>query len=505
MRRAFSLLAPALLAALLVGALAACEGDGGGAALDVTADAPAPPDDAPAGLPDAAAPADARPDAPPVAPDAARDAPPDTPPGPDARPDVAAPEDVAPPRDVLVAVPCDPAALVGTSVDLLPGVPAPLIHPALAFDGHALWLVWNQREPAGSGFDTWAARLACDGSVSVPPFRAHAADDGNDVNPTVAAGADGALVAWATDTGGAPNLFVRWRVFGLDGAPRGPEQTLVPRPGGEPAAASAWMVQAATVTTRAGGWLLAGSWASPAVERFQVFAQGVAADGAPSGPFLTAPAEADAGQLEPAVAVAPDGSAWLAWTREPDQGARRTDVARVAGDPPTIGAPEPATPASLTVSSLLPALAAAPTPDGPVWLAYTRQTVGVGGAERDVVVRRADAPPDGPELVAGAPRAEDFAPALAAAPDGDGGLLVWFRARSGYAGDVWAQRFRADADGPVADGEPQLLNPPDAEGDHDALVPYGAGVVALPDDVWVVVWVEGRNPDFRLRARFLSF
>ncbi len=312
------------------------------------------------------------------------------------------------------------------------------------------------------------------------------------------------VIAWATDTGGDPNLFAHWRAFDLDGTPRSGDGTLAPRSGGASVAASAWMVQLAR---RGGdGWLLAGTWASPTVQRFQVFAQAIDPAGAATGPFLTAPDEAEVSANDPAVAVGADGTPWLAWTRTPDQGALRAEYAAVTGEPPAVGAPTAATATdNIALSSQLPALAASPLADGPVWLTFTRQRAGLGGAELDVVLRELPSGVDGPALEAGAEDEVDYAPALAADPDGDGGLLVWFRTRSGIYNDVWAQRFRAGDEGPTADGEPLLLNPPDEAADHAAISVYGAGITALPGDVWVVVWVEGRNPDFDVRARFLGF
>jgi len=91
-------------------------------------------------------------------------------------------------------------------------------------------------------------------------------------------------------------------------------------------------------------------------------------------------------------------------------------------------------------------------------------------------------------------------------PTGRFSLICDAGTRAGYSNDVWAQRYRTDDTGaPVAAGEPLLLNPPDADGAHDAMALYGAGVVALPDDVWAVVWSEGDNPDFHVKARFLAF
>ena len=419
--------------------------------------------------------------------------------------DAPTPEDAAPPGDVPIAIPCEPGALIGPSFDLLPaGTPRPQIHPDLAFDGHAVWLVWNQLTPGSSAFDVWATRLACDGGVSVPPFRVQAVDDGNDIDPAVAA-ADGTVaVVWATDTGGDPNLFVRWRTFDLGGVPRmAREATLQPRLAGEPVDAGAWMVD---VATRPGAeFAVAGSWGAPEVERFQAFVQRFDAEGEPTGAFVTGPAEAEVSHLRPSVAGADDG--WfVAWTREPDRGAKRAMVARLPTGADALEAPLAATPEQAGLSSQLPAVAAAPGPDTPAWLAFTQQRVTVGGALLDVVVRdvRAGASEDAASLVFGTERAQDHTPVLAAAADGSGGVIVWYRTRQGIYNDVLAQRFHVAEGALVADDEPEVLNPPDADGEHGAPSVYTPTVVALPDGVYLVAWSEGLSPDFTVRGHFLA-
>ena len=96
-----------------------------------------------------------------------------------------------------------------------------------------------------------------------------------------------------------------------------------------------------------------------------------------------------------------------------------------------------------------------------------------------------------------------LAPAVAARAGG--GLVGWYRQRAGLRNDVLVRGFSFDGERFAATGEERLLNPPDeAEGgDEHAAAPYGLALAHVGDGVFLVVWSEGRSPDFRLRGRFV--
>ena len=461
----------------------------------------APPADTSGGLPDLQASDTGEPpdDVP-----AAEDAPPVDVPG-DADDDVG--EDV-PSVDVpaVEAPACDEVWLLETTVPLLPDTPPPQIHPDVAFDGRGLWLAYNRTDAAGNGIDVWALRLGCDLAPVTPTFPVQALGRGNDTDPHLAVSGDGVLIAWSTDTGGDPNLFVHVRSYDTDGPPRSAEElALTPAFEGVPRDAGAWLPSATGLPD--GGFAVAGSWGVDEAARFQAFVQRLAPDASPVGDFVTPFLEPGVGQLYPAVATSGEGGVRVAWTRQLSSGAE--DVVHTGrGDPASPFVPEPPAPALGEDGTLVHSFGAAYSAANPfssaLYLAVTRSETGVMGSEMDVAVREAGDPgaPAPEPLLLGAPGETDHTPAVAALPDG--GVVAWCRTRSGIYNDLLVQRFVSGADGLEAVGEPRLLNPPDEDGDHAALCLYPPALRLVAPDVAVVVWTEGRNPELRIMGRLLE-
>lgn len=399
-----------------------------------------------------------------------------------------------------------PAARLDVPLDLLPDAPATQIHAALAADGEAIWLTYSVPEADGSGgFDVWAVRLRCDGTPDGPPRALQTADQGNDVDPVVAAAHGRLSFAWSTDAGGIPNMWLQVRSFDAEMAPLGAEQRVQPWWDGAPLDGNGLSPRLAILPD--GELLLAGLWGVPEAPGFQLVLQRLAADGALARRADGQPEAAVAAWLEPgadesnpAMALLPDGTVHLAWTRTDAAGASRVLHGRLAPGAARLD-PDPPVEVIPRIASAAPDLAVDPglDRDAPVYMVFQR-----AGGEQDVFLQLASAlQPEAPFLVFGQERRVDHSPAVAARAGG--GLVGWYRQRAGLRNDVLVRGFSFDGERFAATGEERLLNPPDeAEGgDEHAAAPYGLALAHVGDGVFLVVWSEGRSPDFRLRGRFV--
>lgn len=381
----------------------------------------------------------------------------------------AAPEPDAAPVDMGVA--CAPA---DTTLPIDPDGPDTQIHPAIAADGDGVWVVYNRVTPGASTFDVWATRLGCDGLPTTPPFEVSGDPVFSDVDPSVAVGPHGVLIAWTNDVSDAdPNLVTRYRIVAADGT-LGPIRALETEREGAPFAGGQWMVQAAAT---ADGWVLVGSRGVEARSAFQVYGQRIGPDGEPSGP--TASVELDrTQQLDPDVGVAADGTLWLAW----GEGTQ--------GQGAVVAAPWTDQPALVTQ----PILAA---PAGSARVAAGARTVIVGHVERrrgtDIALRRVGGRGS---LDVGEAGAIDLAPALAM--QGDAALLAWFRRIRGNQAAVWTQRVILGDEAITADGEPVQIET------ADPAAPYPMAIAALADGRYAVAWTEGEAPSYRAMLRFID-
>ena len=100
----------------------------------------------------------------------------------------------------------------------------------------------------------------------------------------------------------------------------------------------------------------------------------------------------------------------------------------------------------------------------------------------------------------GAIRGIDHSPVIAAGPGG--GVVAWYRVRSGIRNDVMVQGFAYDEEGFVALGTPTALT---ASGDEHAAPPYWPAIAHVGDGRYLVLWAEGANPAFYVAARFFEW
>lgn len=342
------------------------------------------------------------------------------------------------------------------------------IHAAALFDGEALWITYNRPEPGGTGnFDVWAVRLGCDGVPLHGPFRVNTTVEPNDVDSDLAVSRDRLSIVWQSDTGEFPdNLSIGYRFFELDGTPvHADDRRLVTTWDGAEVTGNHW--QSSVVAARDGGFLVGGARAIPAATAFQVFAQGLGSDGAPTGDTLSPVLEPDVSQTAPSVAFGAEGPR-MSWTRT-DETSEQAWVAQL---------PE-GTPAQLVAG----AEASGMSHLHGGWAAVAITSAG----EQDVELLL-----DGGGLSAtlGAPGRIDHSPRLA------DGAIAFLRNESGLRNDLVVQTFTAsDTDGVVVSPEHVVATD---------VPPYQPAITRVAEGLYAVVWSRGTSPDFRLVGRFVS-
>lgn len=347
---------------------------------------------------------------------------------------------------------------VDTTMEPDPSGPNTQIHGTSTFDGAHVWMAWSRPDGA-SLFDVWLAAFACDGTMAVAPLEVTQSDD-NELDPVMAVSGDRLLVAWMSDNGtGIDNLDIRYRVFGLDGAPLTDAIELQASRGGVAVTGNALSPSVAATT---GGFILAGSWGHADALGFQAFAVKLDRDGVVQG-------DADDGELNPAVgqtavAVAVDGDdVFLAWQEDTTSTAPVAKTARL-GDPAALLADPGARPH------------VAPGP----WHAWD-------GDGADIVVM----PPGGTAMPLGlsgfvhSPRIERA--------DGES-VLLWLEVVSGIQNRVHVAPLGSDGS----------LGPLHTLASEDVPSVYPVDLTLVDATHAVVVYQDGASPDFRLKAEWLT-
>lgn len=341
------------------------------------------------------------------------------------------------------------------------------IHPDAAWDGEAVWMAWNVAND-DSEFVVRVGRVGCDGSWLVEPFDVSSSEPGNRIDPTVAVHDDRVLVVWQNDDGsGENNLSIVRRTFAVDGSDLDPSPAVLELvANGEAFAVNAWM---ADVATTSDGFLLAGAWADPTTETFQVFTQALAADGSRVGELRRLVPDAGETQVEPVIAVTDAGEIVVAWAEQFRDDGDRVRLARWAEGED----------GGLTVEVIDGGLVADAV-GGPTGLVAASTADGV------VYVR-----PNGGETRAlqGPPGAAT-APGLAAV-DGEV-FIAWFQPIRGFTNDVFGGWLSGDT--VTADGL-----------SSDPVAAYPLTLTPVGERSVMIAWAAGdTSPLFTMQARVVS-
>jgi hypothetical protein len=218
------------------------------------------------------------------------------------------------------------------------------------------------------------------------------------------------------------------------------------------------------------GFVLAGAWAHPEAERFQVFVQELDSVGGPIGDAVDPEFEPMVGQMFPALAVGPVDVA-VAWERTPDEGAVELRGARVSLADRAVS--------ELTTFAEGRGAAVAYFDGGYAW---------AGSVSDQIVVWRDD------QEISLNSTGVDVAPVLV--PHARNGRLgvVWYRIQSGIRNDIFRHDLPSDVgEWSNAVGTQVSLDEPAA--------PYSPVMIEAGDG-WFLAWSSGRSPDFRVLGRF---
>lgn len=376
---------------------------------------------------------------------------------------------------------CADLLVTDTIFELDPDGPDTQIHVNSAFDGEAVWVVWNRPDPA-SYFDVWAQRLGCDGVALVPPFRVSTTDH-NEVDPAVAVGDGNVYMVWAADNNtGINNMDILVRTYGYDGTPLMAADAIVETTyDGTPVVGNA---MSPAVTALPGGqFAVAGVRGLDVAPAWQVFAQRLNADGSLSGEALSPIIEPAATHMYPDVAARPDGTLHLAYTRAEGADERIYHTGYAAG----ASTPDPDPPVEGVAGAQGTGVTLASAPSGDVvYLAF-------GNGSAIVLTTTAHLDPPTPAFVT-AGLGPASSPVLATREGG--GALVYYTNVGGLNNELHAVAFAYDGSGFTL-GTAVMLIP-------QSVPPYQAALTHVTGDIYFVAWSGGSNPDYRIQGTFVD-
>ncbi len=393
-------------------------------------------------------------------------------------------EDMA--ADLEPEDPCLLALAEGAAFELFPDGPDTQIHAAAAYDGEAVWVAFNAPSEGTSFFGVFVTRLACDGSVLVPPTEISNPEAGNQVDPAIAVSGSKVMVAWQADSGVFPNnMDIPYRVFGREGDDLLDVYGLVePVITGTADPGTIWMPRA--VGMGDGSFALVGSLARDGFNVFQTVLQRIDGDGLLTGGALHLVPDNSAGQVYPAIARASDSELILLWSHEPAEADAKAVYGLLGGDDQALAAVNDANPDGPSTAG---DVAANPV-TGAAFVTYTTQS----GSTSDVWLRSIVEPAQAKRSFCTAGKSCHTG---ALALRGEGGVIAWYRNISGLSNDMLAQPFVfAQGMFMVDDAFRQVNELP--------VAPYAIGMTHVAGPYYFFTWSQGANPKYRVVGKFMK-
>lgn len=344
-------------------------------------------------------------------------------------------------------------------IEVDPQGPSTQIHGTSAFDGTKIWVAWS-RPDGMSLFDNFLAAFHCDGSVAVAPTELTQTDD-NELDPVLSLSGERLMAAWISDNGtGVDNLDIRYRIYDLDGTPLTAALTFEASRNGVTVTGNALDP---ALSPTADGWVMAGTWGHQDAPSFQAFAVAIDHDGVVQGDAQDAKLDDMATQSRPAITTT-GNQTQLVWHEETTMATSPTAWAVTSG-----GAAE-----LLGDPGGRPDVAAGP------WYAWD-------GDGTDITVR----PPMGVDQPLGLSGIVHN-PSLEVV-DGQA-AISWMEIVSGIANRVHVARLGAAGE----------LGTSHALGTEAAPSVYPVDLTMVDADHGVVVYQDGDNPDFRVKAELFT-
>ncbi len=333
------------------------------------------------------------------------------------------------------------------------------IHGTSTFDGSGVWVAWSLPNDANT-FDIWLTRLGCDGTTDIAPLAVTDSPD-NELDPAIIVSGDRLLVAWSTST--SSGLGIRHRLYDLTGAPLTEPTDLVASRDGVVVTGNA---SSPRLAARSDGFMLAGFWGHDDATAFQAFSVALDLDGAIQGEAVDAELDTEFGQTAVDLAVR-DDDAILVWQEDSTTSTAPSAWQAAAGEA-AIPLGEPGARPAVAVT------------DAGVWSAWDTDSEGT------IWIR----PPSGADLsldlsgTAHSPRL---------VPRRDGVVALSMTIDDGIYNALSLSTI--DADGTIQTIPLDTVGAPSV---------YGVDVTMIGADHAVVVWQEGENPAFRLRAQWVT-
>lgn len=393
--------------------------------------------------------------------------------------DGAAAPDAAPART------CATDLITGVTFDLDPDGGPTQIHADVAFDGEAVWLVYNLPDGEGSGgFDVFARRIHCDGTAAGDRIQVTTTTGRNDIDPAVAIAGGRAHVVWQSDNNnntGMNNLDIVHRSYQIDGtAIATADRDLETTRGGSPVPGNAFYPDVAALPD--GGMVIAGVRGLDETGTFQAFVQRIDAGGGLDGEAIDGQIENGVTHLWAAAAATADGTTYVAWVRSP---ATEEDYVVHTSLPDGAAALDPSPPIqAVTAQASAPSYAAL----------GERAYLAVASDSAIVLLDGSDLDGTASSLSFDDAGRLDHTPTVAAAPGG--GAVAWYKNISGIRNDMFVQPFSFDGITFTAGWDVEVPGGP--------MPPYPPAITHVKDGVYFVAWSEGTSPDFYLKGTFLQ-
>jgi len=326
-----------------------------------------------------------------------------------------------------------------------------------------------------------------DGETLVAPFQVDGGEGYSETYPRVAVADGRVVVAWQADNGsGVDNMDLALRSFAVDGGAMDESPVVVePSINGTSQTGNGWMPALVGRADSRGFWL-AGAWALDGYPSFQTVVMGLEHSGQP-GDYPSVPeGDPDTSQYYPSIALGPDWEIGVAWESWGSSGATTIGFAQYEGGMAALNDFADHDDAGL------PFVAWELAADGQPILAY----YSVNGGEYDIELAGGDLVNSPVLTTLGQPGKLDHTPIVAAAERG--AVVAWMRNLSGLSNELVLQPVRLEGESWTV-GDEQVLDT------ETAVAPYLPGLTWLCEDAWFVTWIEGDNPDYLVKGRFLRF
>jgi hypothetical protein len=351
------------------------------------------------------------------------------------------------------------------------------------FDGEAIWIT-HAIVPVGvDSIQIQALRVGCDGSVLHGPTIISPDNSFTHTEPRITGYGDHVMIAWQTDSGGAPNnLSTHYRVFDRSVGPEAASTTHLDTQYKGASAGNTWMPYLAASS---GGFAVAGLRGVSDFNSFQSFMQRVDFAGAMVGEAVNGDLQDGLWQGQAGLTLRDSGAAIMAWEITAEDESTYIVQSRVSAGR---SSPE-AAPVRMSDQNGSQVSFGSSAAMG--------SYVVSGRASGGLILKPADAlDASSSELTLSRAKVALY-PQLALG-EADG-VVAWLENTAGVEAEIYLQGFSQAGGNPIAVGEPQILVT-----DSASIGAYRLSISHLLDQVFVVTWTEGPVTELQVKWRLVD-